>query len=315
VYHNLEGKGEFGAQMCLQSGWLERRKRDIERAYRELGFDGIYYDWVMQLACNNSGHNVRLHTGTDGVIDLLAWTRRLIGDHGTLILHLYGMMPSMAFENFADLVVNMEEISGAEKWMRVGDTPLVTVLAESIPRSPCPSYREDSARDRNRNNIAQLVLLGMFPWAVGTGERSTRRPSSCSAPSNLTNWKNTVSATAGPARFALPGKTSSAPSTRKEVARWWSSRTPPRSPAGMWSGESSPRRSGFPARACASAALVARSRWWTSVPSGTDLWSPRWMDTSIGSLNWSRPFEPEKQDTKCGTQHVVRRSLSVCAPD
>ena len=169
VYHNHVGKGEFGAQMCPQSGWLDRRKSDIEKAYRDLGFDGIYYDWVMQLACNNPKHNARLHNGADGVIDLLAWTRRLIGDRGTLILHLYGMMPSIAFENFADLVVNMEEISGAEKWMRMGEAPIVTVLAESIPRSPCPSYRQDHARERNQNNISQLVLLGMFPWSGGTG--------------------------------------------------------------------------------------------------------------------------------------------------
>lgn len=170
VLHNHIGKGEFGAQMCLQSGWLERRKADIEKAYRELGFDGIYYDWVMQLPCNNKSHNAKLHTGTDGVIDLLAWTRRLVAPkNGTIILHLYGMMPSIAFENFADLVVNMEEVSGAEKWMKIDEIPIVTMLSESLPRSPCPSYREDSARERNQNNISILSVLGMFPWSGGTG--------------------------------------------------------------------------------------------------------------------------------------------------
>lgn len=170
VFHNYTGKGEFGAQMCPQSGWLERRKRDIEQAYRELGFDGIYFDWVMALACTNKHHNPNLHLGTDGVIDLLAWTRRLLGDKGTLILHLYGKMPSIAFENFADLVVNMEEISGAEKLMTMEEIPIVTVLAESIMRSPCPSYRKDMAVERNRRNIAHLVVLGMFPWSGGTGD-------------------------------------------------------------------------------------------------------------------------------------------------
>lgn len=169
VFHNLIGKGEFGAQMCPQSGWLERRKRDIEQAYHELGFDGIYYDWVMTLACNNKNHDPKLHLGTDGVIDLLAWTRRMLGDQGTLILHLYGRMPSIAFENFADLVVNMEEISGAEKLMEMDEIPIVTVLAESLMRSPCPSYRRDMAVERNRRNIAHVVVLGMFPWSGGTG--------------------------------------------------------------------------------------------------------------------------------------------------
>lgn len=169
VYHNKVGKGEYGAQMCPQSGWLARRKSDIERAYRELGFDGIYFDWIMTLPCNNKAHNEKLHAGTDGVIDLLAWTRRLIAPHGTLILHLYGRMPTIAFENFADLVVNMEEISGAEKMITMDEVPLVTVLAESIARSPCPSYREDRARERNRNNIAHLAVLGMFPWSGTDG--------------------------------------------------------------------------------------------------------------------------------------------------
>ncbi len=31
VYHNQTGEGEFGAQMCPESGWLKRRKADIER--------------------------------------------------------------------------------------------------------------------------------------------------------------------------------------------------------------------------------------------------------------------------------------------
>lgn len=170
VFHNRIGKGEFGVQMCLRSGWFDRRKQDVERAYRELGFDGIYYDWVMALPCTNKAHHKDLHLGTDHVIELLAWTRRLIAPKGTLILHLYGAMPSIAFENFADLVVNMEEISGAEKLMVMEEVPIVTVLAESIMRSPCPSYRRDMPVERNRRNIAHLAVLGMFPWSGGTGD-------------------------------------------------------------------------------------------------------------------------------------------------
>ncbi len=167
--HNFVGKGEYGVQACPQSAWLARRKRDIEKAYRELGFDGIYYDWVRTLACDNRNHDPRLHLGTDGVIDLLAWTRRLIAPQGVLILHLNGNTPSITLENFADLVVNMEELSSVESTVKLRDVPVITVLAESLPRSPCPSYREDRTLERNRNNIAQLVLLGMFPWSGGTG--------------------------------------------------------------------------------------------------------------------------------------------------
>jgi len=170
IYHNAEGKGEYGAQMCPQSGWLERRKRDVEKAYRELGFDGIYYDWVMSLPCNNKNHNSKLHLGMDGVIDLLAWTRRLLAPtNGILIIHQYGLMPSISFENFGDLIVNMEEIADYEEMLRSDTIPVVTELAESLERSPCPSYRADRAVERNENNIAQLVPFGMFPWS-GPGE-------------------------------------------------------------------------------------------------------------------------------------------------
>jgi hypothetical protein len=171
VYHNNWGKGEFGAQMCPLSGWLERRKHDVEEAYRELGFDGIYYDWVWGMPCNNKNHNPRMHLGTDGIVDFLAWTRRLVGPNGVLILHLYGEMPSLALENYADLVVNMEEYSDSEKMMKMENVPLVTYLAESLPRSPCPSYRKDRGLELNRNNIAHLVTLGMFPWA-GPGDEN-----------------------------------------------------------------------------------------------------------------------------------------------
>ncbi|MCW5980756.1 MAG: hypothetical protein KIT09_21930 [Bryobacteraceae bacterium] len=165
VIHNTVGKGEYGAQMCPQSGWLERRKRDIEQAYRELGFDGIYYDWTRCLACNNRHHKAELHLATDEVVDLLAWTRRLIAPDGVLILHMPGNTPSITLENFADLVVNMEELSSSDQMLTLAAIPLPTIYAESLPRSPCPSYRADRALERNRNNIAHLVAMGMFPWS------------------------------------------------------------------------------------------------------------------------------------------------------
>ncbi len=169
VLHNHEGKGEFGAQMCLQSGWLARRKADVEKAYRELGFDGIYYDWGASLPCNNKNHDANWHTGTDAMIDLLAWTRRLISPRGTLILHLSGWFPSIAYENYGDLIVNMEENASSDRIPRMDEMALMTVLAETAPRSPCPSYREDRPVERNKNNIAQMAVLGLFPWSGPDG--------------------------------------------------------------------------------------------------------------------------------------------------
>jgi len=159
------GKGEYGAQMCPMSAWPEKLKNDVERAYRELGFDGIFYDWADTEPCNNKKHNPKLHSGIDGLIDMLAWTRRLIGPNGVLIVHQYGLKASISLENFADLVVNMEEIADRDVALRPDNIPVTTLLAESLPRSPCPNYLRSENLERNRQNIAVLVLYGMFPWA------------------------------------------------------------------------------------------------------------------------------------------------------
>lgn len=168
-HHNYVRNGEFGVQMCPQSGWLERRKHDIALAYKELGFDGIYYDWVNNLPCNNANHDPREHHAIDEIIDLLQWTRDLVGHDGILILHLYGKRPNIVLENYADLVVNMEELSGRRDLLvRAEDIPVVTTLAESIPRSPCPSYSTVDPELKIRNLIAQLAVMGMFHWVGGT---------------------------------------------------------------------------------------------------------------------------------------------------
>ncbi len=164
--HDKTQNGEYGAQMCMQSGWLERRKQDVEKAYRELGFDGIYYDWVATQACDNPAHNLGTHLDTDAVIDMLAWTRRLLAPTGgPLVLHLSGWFESIAMENYADLVVNMEEFSSSKAMMTLDSVPISGFQAEVLPRSPCPSYREDNAQERSRNNAALQVVLGLFQHA------------------------------------------------------------------------------------------------------------------------------------------------------
>jgi len=101
VYHNLWGKGEF-ALRCAAI----RLARAPQAGYRE-SLPGAWIRrhllrWVMELAATTRTM-IPSSSGTDGVIDLLAWTRRLVSPSGTLILHLYGKMPSIAFEDFADL--------------------------------------------------------------------------------------------------------------------------------------------------------------------------------------------------------------------
>jgi len=179
VIHNRVFNGEYGAQMCPLSGWLERRKRDIETAYRELGFDGIYYDWMEALPCNHKAHaGGAVHLGIDGVVDLLAWTRRLIGPQGVLFLHS-STASSVAFENFGDVLITMEALAFAQKDMlRMQGIPVAELRDESVPRVPCPSYRPDRNMERNQNNIALWASLGVFPmWrATGPSEATTGGP-------------------------------------------------------------------------------------------------------------------------------------------
>jgi hypothetical protein len=169
VLHNRVRNGEYGAQMCPVSGWLDKRKRDVERTYRELGVDGIYYDWVESLPCNNKAHAGGPHTGMDGVIDLLAWTRRLIGPGGVLFLHSGIGVTPIAFENFGDVLITMEDLARKQEMLRLQDIPITGFLGEDAPRVPCPSYRTDLNMERNQNNIAVWVALGIFPMWRATG--------------------------------------------------------------------------------------------------------------------------------------------------
>ncbi len=111
VIHNYAGSGEFGAQMCLRSNWLDFRKKSIDMVLSNHNFDGIYYDWVVSLYCNNPLHlNGKRHTDIEELLDLIFWTRERVGPDGLVFLHLSGV-PMMVIENTADLVYTHEELN------------------------------------------------------------------------------------------------------------------------------------------------------------------------------------------------------------
>ncbi|MCM8788724.1 MAG: DUF6259 domain-containing protein, partial [Candidatus Omnitrophica bacterium] len=56
IIHNYAGSGEFGCQMCLCSGWSRFRKTSVDLVLKRHNFDGVYYDWVCSLYCNNPLH-------------------------------------------------------------------------------------------------------------------------------------------------------------------------------------------------------------------------------------------------------------------
>lgn len=124
LHHNRTAHGEYGAQMCLKSGWLQALERNIDTVLKNHKLDGVYYDWNVALYCNNPLHvgqpsnGVTGQTGTlalsptghwdmDEILQLMEWTRERVGPNGLVILH-NTMAPMFATENFADRVVGME---------------------------------------------------------------------------------------------------------------------------------------------------------------------------------------------------------------
>ncbi len=54
--HNYYSGDEYGAQMCLRSGWLDYLKGYIDTVLSHHALDGVYYDWNVALYCHNPAH-------------------------------------------------------------------------------------------------------------------------------------------------------------------------------------------------------------------------------------------------------------------
>ena len=177
--HNFyRPKREFGAQMCLRSGWLAFLKASIDRVLKNHPLDGVYYDWNVALLCSNPLHEVNHdpttpaqgHWDMDELLDLMEWTRRRVGASGLVIVH-NTTTPMFAVENFADYVVATEW--GYGKWKErvpdLQDLPLEWSLAGAIPRGVI-SY---GVLDRNApRRLHRAFALGAFladvtPWPAG----------------------------------------------------------------------------------------------------------------------------------------------------
>lgn len=173
--HNFySGTNEFGAQMCLRSGWLEFLKSSIDRVLKHHPLDGVYYDWNVALYCANGLHEGKKpgeaasgHWDIDELLDLMEWTRRRVGPDGLVIVH-DTTTPMFCLENFADHVVANEW--GYGKWKGDGpglaDLPLEWSLVGARSRGVI-SYGQLNAESPPRLHrlFAQEALLsGVTPW-------------------------------------------------------------------------------------------------------------------------------------------------------
>jgi len=176
LQHNFfRGKSEFGAQMCLHSGWLGFLKSSIDRVLKNHPLDGVYYDWNVALFCCNPRHEgikgtntpAKGHWDIDELLDLMEWTRRRVGPHGLIIVH-NTTTPMFATENFADYVVATEW--GYDKWTDRApdpkDLPLEWTLAGARPRGVISYGTIDSKAPRVLHRLFALeAFLGnVTPW-------------------------------------------------------------------------------------------------------------------------------------------------------
>jgi hypothetical protein len=174
LQHNFfRAESEFGAQMCLRSGWLDFLKASIDRVLKNHRLDGVYYDWNVALLCYNPLHESgraapgKGHWDIEELLDLMEWTRQRVGPSGLVIVH-NTTTPMFALENFSDHVVATEW--GYQKWKDkapdLQDLPLEWSLAGAVSRGVISYGVVDASAPRriHRQFALEAFLGGVAPW-------------------------------------------------------------------------------------------------------------------------------------------------------
>lgn len=147
--------GVFGAQMCLESGWLEKRRETIRQVLRNHPFRGVYYDWCLGSECLNPAHcNGGRHWDRDRLVELLEWSHESVGPDGEVYLHLTNS-PCLAAENLASLVLTEE--SGYGEISPLMFTPHVHFM-NIAPRQICDMLGAGCS-DEDRRRLALCAIL------------------------------------------------------------------------------------------------------------------------------------------------------------
>jgi hypothetical protein len=183
--HNAYSGDEYGAQMCLRSGWLDFHKAYIDRVLSHHPLDGTYFDWNVALYCHNLRHvpgrepeepqpgngdwalSPAGHWDVEELLDLVAWTRERVGPEGLMVIH-NTMVPMAAIENYADAIVAMEWgysrlATGAPA---LADLPLEWSFMGHRSRGVIGyGCLEDDAPERvHRQMTVRSVLTASAPW-------------------------------------------------------------------------------------------------------------------------------------------------------
>jgi hypothetical protein len=187
--HNFYSGDEYGAQMCLRSGWLDQLKQNIDTVLSHHPLNGVYYDWNVALYCHNAAHGAGKppvtpwespglgshafspagHWDVDELVDLMEWTRRRVGRDGLIIVH-NTMVPSAVTENFADHIVAME---WGYSRLSVGAPPLAELPLEwnflgARPRGVIGygCLEPTASQSVHRQMTLRCLLTGVAPWTA-----------------------------------------------------------------------------------------------------------------------------------------------------
>ena len=196
VTHTWTGSGEFGALMCMRSGWLDFRKKACDIMLDDVPWDGLYFDWTSFYPCCHKGHDAELwHHDTEEYLDFIVWARERVGDDGFLFIH-NSSHPSLIAENVADLIFNGEH-DGAYRpdawhhecrlvpvaprqvavWGRTGDEASLLAMSGMLQGHPTcitvPMRRKD--RPRHQESVAKAFAeLRLFCAEDLSGYRFAR---------------------------------------------------------------------------------------------------------------------------------------------
>jgi len=179
LFTQAQGKG-FGALMCLQSGWADCLKTQIQRVLERHEFDGVYFDWCYgPMVCDHPGHAAGRHTMIEQMLEVLYWTRRHIGPDRIMMIHQSpcALIPA---ENLADAVVTMEELPGDDYFLTALPHPSqLSPHARFIgiaERQICPAITGQRTWTGKpiKKNLAQAFLVrcalnNVFPYGHPAG--------------------------------------------------------------------------------------------------------------------------------------------------
>lgn len=212
---NLRPNYNWGALMCLKTGWLDYFKLCVDRVLKHYPFDGVYYDWNQPLYCNNALHMGKISNGVppgvgsyaisptghwdvDELLELMEWTRERVGPTGLILVH-NTMNPMLAVENFVNGVCTMEWGYGkiSSSMPKPQDLPLEWNMVGSRSRAVI----EYGSLERNApSQVHQLFYLTALITGVATWPASPEalevfkllKPLGDLSQYQFEDWQNTV---------------------------------------------------------------------------------------------------------------------------